>query len=183
MNQCLPIKKHKVRKRDLPWVTAEVRRRQRRLRRTYKREGRSGDFYSQRNELDELIANSKKRFMDKVKEKAKKSGNSSGFFQAAKSLQSKEAPVIWDIKKLFPNLSNEQISEIVATFFNSISSEYTPIARPTKKKCDIKIEAHEISSRLRHCKKPKSRVQGDIPPALVAQNADSLAINTLVLHL
>ena len=40
----------------------------------------------------------------------------------------------------------------------------------------LQILPHEISNRLRHCKKPKGRVYGDIPPKLIVPNADLLAL-------
>ena len=39
-----------------------------------------------------------------------------------------------------------------------------------------KIEMYEIANRLKSCKKPKSLVKGDIPPGLILENADLLAI-------
>ena len=41
VNACFPLKKCKSRSKDPPWITPEVRRKQRRKRRTYKREGKS----------------------------------------------------------------------------------------------------------------------------------------------
>ena len=126
VNECFPLKKHKVRARDPPWINADVRWRQRRKRRKYNREGRSPNYYAQRRELDEIIANNKVYFMAKVKDKARSSGNRSGYYQAAKSLSSKETPVHWCISMLYPHLSSAEIAEIVATFFSKISDEIYP---------------------------------------------------------
>ena len=78
---------------------------------------------------------------------------------------------------MFPTKTDKEIAEIVAKFFNKISTEYEPItpAKPVIK-AERTIEMYEIAARLRHCKKPKSRVHGDIPSALVKDNADLLAM-------
>ena len=176
IEQCFPLKRHKRRSKDPPWITPEVKRKQRQKNRTYKREGRSPEFYRQRTELDDLLAENKRKYMERVKEKAKQSGSNGGYFQAAKSLQSKEMPLYWCISQMFPHLSKVEIAEMVAVFFNSISDEYTPIDEPNPAGDFVRLEEYQIASRLKHCKKPKSQVYGDIPPKLVAANADFLAI-------
>ena len=47
---------------------------------------------------------------------------------------------------------------------------------PRNGESDWKIEMHEISSKLKHCKKPKGLVKGDIIPELVRKCHDLLAI-------
>ena len=108
-----------------------------------------------------------------VKEKR----NSSAYFQAVKTLSTKEAAIFWAIQTLFPSKSDREIAELVATYFNSISSEYVPLERRDEdEEGIISIEKYEIAARLRTCKKPKSQVRGDIPPKIIAENADLLAI-------
>ena len=127
INECFPLKKHKIRSSDPPWITPETKRLKRRKIRTYRREGRSENYYMLRNQLEELIATNKKKYIEKVKQKAKENGNCNGYFQAAKSLQSKEAPVRWAISIMYPNMSEAELGEIVAAYFNRISDEYVPL--------------------------------------------------------
>ena len=116
--------------------------------------------------------------MEKMQEKAKKSGCSRAFFQTVGSLSTREAKQHWQIHNMFPGpaLSDTAIAEKLASFFNRISEQYRPVNRPQVPPVGVVIEKHEISARLKQCKKPKSRVFGDIPPELVAPNCDLLAI-------
>ena len=176
VDDCFPLKRHKANNKFPVWITPEVRRKRRQKNRTYKREGRSALFYRQRAELNDLITENKVRFVEKVKEKVRTSGNTSGFYKAAKSLQSKEMSADWNIKVMYPSLSELEIAELVAEFFIRISNEYLPIDEPSNAGSLERIEEYEIAARLRHCKKPKSQLYGDIPPNLVSPNADILAI-------
>ena len=81
---CFPQKRHKIRPRDPPWINTDVRRKQRRKRRTYKKEGRSARYYSQRKEVDDLILRNKKQFVAKVKNKVKNGGDIAGYYHAVK---------------------------------------------------------------------------------------------------
>ena len=78
---------------------------------------------------------------------------------------------------MFPGNTDEEIAEIVAEFFNTISLEYTPIPNPQKMTDCVKYyEEYEVSARLRTFRKPRSMVKGDIFPELVTKYADILAI-------
>ena len=76
-------------------------------------------------------------------------------------------------------MSDKQISEVVAGFFNKISRDYTPIPDPDRKILKdywkIHVMPHEVSARLKTFKKPKSR-DGDIDPKLVNTYYDLLAL-------
>ena len=80
---------------------------------------------------------------------------------------------------MFPGLSDCEISEIVADFFNKISQEYDPLPDPCrhiyKEDFTKYVEEYEVSARLKTFKKPKSQVQGDIAPELVNTFYDLLA--------
>ena len=94
-------------------------------------------------------------------------------------LKTKEAPVRWCISNMFPDKSDKEISELVAAFFNAISNEYNPIPNPRKNEVTHPVEfiaMHEIASRLKSFKKPKTQVFGDLNPALVNKFYDFLAI-------
>ena len=88
----------------------------------------------------------------------------------------KEAPAPWQIQKLFPGQTEEEIAELAADFFNSISKLFKPVAaaRPEHKK--NAPELFEIAAALKNCKKPKSNVRGDIDRRLVSKFHDIIAI-------
>ena len=63
----------------------------------------------------------------KVKEKTKMAGDSSGFYKLVKRFEDVERPPQWHPRVLFPGKTEEEVSKIVADFFNAISTEYQPI--------------------------------------------------------
>ena len=121
----------------------------------------------------------KKKFWDKVIEKTKKQGNSSSWFRAVSMFKNKSFKKDWDITGMYPGMTNKQIAEIVAEFFNKISLEYQPLpdpSRPLTDEIEYVIPQFKVAQRLKHFKKPKSQVLGDIEPELVTKFADLLAV-------
>ena len=165
VDQHFPKKTIRLRGRDLPWITPTIRRAIRKRKRRYKKHGRDAIWKEMKKETDRMIGESKKRYVDRVEEKCRIARNSQAYFQAIKRLNCKEAPVIWNIMQMFPNLSAREIAEKVAAFFNSISNEYEPLlATEINTSAPLRrIEMYEVAARLRSCKKPKAQVPGDIP--------------------
>ena len=179
VEECFPLKTRKTNSNDAPWFNNNTKRHVNRKMAIYKREGKSERYKQASKECLSVINNAKKEFIDRVIEKCKKSRNSKGYYKAVKVLNSKEAPIIWEICSLYPDKSEAEIAEIVAEFFNSISQEYPPLPDPgipwSRDMPEI-IAIHEIASRLKSLKKPKSVVHGDINPVLVTQFSDIIAI-------
>ena len=95
-------------------------------------------------------------------------------------LSGKEAPVVWNIRVLYPGKSDTEIAEDLAQHFNRISCEFLPLPEPDE---EIKLaprnppELYQIAAKLRSIRKPNSMVPGDIPPKLITPKiADLLAI-------
>ena len=175
--KCFPLKKITIRSRDLPWITPSIKRTIRRRKRRYKKYGRDPRWKELKKLTEQMIADSKKKYIERVEEKCRMARNSQAYFQAVKRLNCKEAPIIWSIMQMYPDKSEIEIAELVAEFFNSISNEYVPLEQTELHEQDMpKIEMFEIAARLRSCKKPKSQVEGDIPPQVIKENADILAI-------
>ena len=93
-----------------------------------------------------------------------------------KMLGSREAPTRWEVQSLFQGLTNLEIAEKAAEFFNGISQEFKPVRQANFLHKKKPPEMYEISAALRACKKPKSMVTGDIDRRLVAKFVDILAI-------
>ena len=62
--------------------------------------------------------------------------------------------------------------------FNRISQEYTPLNKPLPRDYSHigPIYMYHIAAKLCHMRKPKSLVEGDLPPRLVTEYTDILAI-------
>ena len=86
----------------------------------------------------------------------------------------------WDIRSMYPGLSDEDIANEVAIYFNRISNEYPPLdllrvpvtfsdPLPDLRECDV-------VKLLKDSKKPKSRVPGDMFPDTIKRNYEKLAV-------
>ena len=91
----------------------------------------------------------------------------------------KDAPEPWDVSNLYQEETDDQIVEYIAEFFNRISQEYVSIPNPRvieEAEVEPILEQYIVASRIKSFKKPKSQVRGDIPPDLVNQFYDQLAV-------
>ena len=80
---------------------------------------------------------------------------------------------------MFPGLTDIEIANKLAEYFNRISQEYQPLQQIHPEilaATRTAPEMYAISARLKRFKKPNSIVRGDIPPKLVCSVADFLAI-------
>ena len=127
-----------------------------------------------------MIKEAKTAYFTKIKKIVKEAGNTKSYFHAVRLLQSVDAPTRWQIQSMFPGLSDGEIAERAAAFFNSISQEYQGLDRPTPQEPTSDSnqcpELFEVAAKLKYMKKPKSTVVGDIHPKLVAKYVDIIAI-------
>ena len=83
-------------------------------------------------------------------------------------------------------VSDAQAAEKCADFFSRISDEFTPLdmeALPVTFSCPFqRIDIMEIARRLWRCRKPRSRVPGDVFPQLVNNYAGGFAISLEVIY-
>ena len=166
--------------RDKPWVTEIVRKISRRKRREYKRHRRSSRWKKLDDEMNSLVLEGKTSFFERIKTKVQRSSNTREYFKAVSALvnDNQKENERWKINELYPDMVDSEIAEVVATYFNRISMEYSPLERnQTEPDCStICPSVHQISTRLRTFKKPRSQVRGDIPPKLVTKYHEVLAL-------
>ena len=166
-----------IKSSDPPWFTKRARRATEKKRKCFRRRGKGTAWRRVCQDTEKIIAQAKKDFISKVKKGFLETKNSRSWFKAIKSLKTKEVEKPWNVRSLFPETSDEEIANKCADFFCEISSEYRPLGPP---KGGVPgawvIPMHEISSRLRYCKKPKGIIDGDLPPALVTKFSDLIAI-------
>ena len=176
-NKHFPLTTVTKRSCDPPWMTKRIRRYIRNRKREYARSGRSARWKKKKEKCDRLIEEAKRAYFERVKKKIKEIGNTKCYYKAVALLQSGEAPVKWIIQSMFPGLSDYEIAEKAAIYFNSISQEYKGVNKPVPfPQNDHSPEMYQIAARLKTMKKPKSVVDGDIDPRLVAAFADLIAI-------
>ena len=120
-NKHFPFQTVSSRSCDAPWISKRIKRHIRNRKREFARSGRSRRWKKKKAKCEELILQAKEAFFEKVKKKVKEAGNTKSYFQAVKMLQSPDAPTRWAIQSMFPNLSDAQIAEMAAVYFNAIS--------------------------------------------------------------
>ena len=93
---------------------------------------------------------------------------------------SNQRPKTFHVMDIFPGKDEQQVAELLAEHFNSVSNEFSPLSKEDIPDTFLsklpKFLPYQVAGRLRSFKKPKSMVPGDILPDLVTRHADLLAI-------
>ena len=116
--------------------------------------------------------------MEKGKQKAKEKRDSSGYYKVVNCLKDGEAPKPFEIRNLQPEMTDFEIANDVARFFNLITADYIPLPkRSANPSTDVpSFACFEVAQRLKSFKKPKSMIAGDIFPDLITKYSDIIAI-------
>ena len=180
MDNFFPQRTTRRKSTDLPWINKAVRKKIRRRNEIYKKEGRSQLWKMWKRITDSLIRERREKYMNNKRIQLTADDANRSFFRLIKSFNTPEKPQNFDVRSLRPGLSDAQVSEELADFFNRISAEFDPLndgdvpcAKP--RKLDW-VKTHEVASRIKHFRKPKSMVQGDVFPATVTKFSDFFAI-------
>ena len=181
VSECFPLITMRRKSTDPPWINARLRRWMRQRKAVYRAQGRSSAWRKLRYKIEHLMklrkgkyeASQKIRLLDKDAERH--------FFKNVKNYQSKERPIPFDPRTLFPEeLTDVEVATRLADHFNRISLEFQPleswqIPRTHSAPPPI-LERFQVAGRLRSFRKPKSMVRGDLFPELVTKFSDFLAI-------
>ena len=77
---------------------------------------------------------------------------------------------------LRPGKTDHEVAEDLANYFNRISAEFEPLEAsqiPAARDRSLDpLSLHEVAARLKHFRKPKSMVSGDVFPSLVTKFSD-----------
>ena len=180
MDKFFPLRTVRRKSSDLPWINKAIRKRIRRRRRVYRREGRSELWKYLKSITDKMIKDRKRTYMDMKKIQLTATDANRSFFRLVKAFNTPEKPQTFDVRSLRPGKTDQEVAEELADHFNRISAEFdglSPDQIPTTKNRVIDpLMPHEVSSRLKHFRKPKSMVAGDVFPALITKFSDFFAI-------
>ena len=177
MNTCFPEKTRIIKSTNLPWYNDKLARLSRQKKREYRRKRRSKRWKELEDRYQEMLIGAQRNFFEKMKNKAKEAGNSAEYFRAVAELSGSKTTEDWSVNEMFPGKSDDYIAEEIATYFNNISADFTPLAVTQPIDCSrLCPEIYQISARLRKMKKPKSRVPGDIFRQLISKYSDALAV-------
>ena len=179
MDECFPIKTTVRRKDDPPWINDKIIRMIKMRRKIYDREGRSKRWKKLKKKTAKLTRNRAQIYFKKQKDIMTAPDAARSFFKNAKAYNSREKPPDFDVRNLYPGKDDSEVSELLAGHFNAISSEFKGLAPgdiPQAPSLSLpSLSTAQVAKRLTDFRKPKSRVKGDIFPALVNRAAPTLA--------
>ena len=180
MSLCFVMKTTTKRVTDPPWVNNKIRKLSRKRRKIYDKEGRSNRWKVLKKQCKDLYNKRAAAYMQEQKRVLTAPDASRAFYKNVKAYKSKEKPQQFDIHDLYPEKSDPEIADTLATYFNAISNEFegiTPDRVPQAEHGYLPfLSVTDVVPRLRKFRKPKSMVKGDIFPRLVNQVAPALAV-------
>ena len=176
-DHCYPMVTIKKRSTDLPWVNKKYKKLSRRKKRLFRRRGKCNAWRRVQQICAKELKNCQASYIDRVEKRVEETNNTKAFYEAIKLLGAHDPPKRWSVRDMFPDEDDADICERAADFFNQISAEFTPVSKPIRPEnlessCPLR---HQISARLRHFRKPKSQVEGDILSSLFTSFADTLS--------
>ena len=127
-----------------------------------------------------IIKTRRNKFNTHQIDKLKADTNPRNFFHHVNGLIGKNEKPRWTPLAMYPDKSPEEVTEIMASFFNGISNEYSPLSDEdipvTFARSLPTLTCAQVGERLKEAKKPNSTVPGDIPPTLYNKYYESLAV-------
>lgn len=179
MDTFFPLRTVRRKSTDLPWINRAVRKRIRRMR-VYRREGRSDLWKFLKNQTDTMIKERKKKYMDMKKRQLTEINTNRSFFRLVKAFNTPEKPQTFDVRSLRPGATDSQVAEELADYFNRISGKFDPLTAGQvpmgPPRTNETLSPHQVSSRIKHFRKPKSMVPGDVFPQLMTKYCDFFAL-------
>ena len=180
MDDFFPYKTTVRREKDPPWINPHVRALIRKRRKIYHREGRSRVWKDLLKKVRKLVKKRANNYWAHQKRTLLSPDAGRTFFKNVKSYSCKEKPPQFDVRSLFPDLSDVAVANKLADHFNGISQEFDGLdldSIPSTYSAPVhELTRAEVALRLQKIKKPKSMVKHDIFPSLVSDASEYLAV-------
>ena len=132
--------------------------------------GRTEKWKQIKAKTNRILAERKAGYLLKQKDHLLVHDANRSFFRIVKNYKSGEKTQDFVIRSMFKGDADDAIAEKLADFFNRISDEFEPFAQEDILTAAVrvlpKLELHEVSTRIRKFRKPKSMVKGDLFPQL-----------------
>ena len=177
--QSFKMRRVVIKSTDAPWMNPHLQRKIYLRKKSYKKNGDSSRWRKKKAAVKTMIKKAKAEYWSREEEKLKQLGSHNKAYRAIQCLKSHDRPKNWEINELNPQMSDAELAEDLALFFNRISHEFTPLDGTEVEEDDsepVFLQPHEVSAHLRSFKKPKSTVAGDVFPKCVSTYHDILAI-------
>ena len=180
MDYYFPCKTARRKDDDLPWFNETARKKSKKKKAVYKAEYRSPRWRAISDDLERYLGKRRDIYLEKQRSKLSNAESSRAFYKNIRNFKTHEKPPTFDVRSLRPGLSDAAVAEEAASYFNRISDEFEPldpfeIPRTYERQLPM-LSREEIEKKLISCKKPNSRVDGDLFPCLVKRCAKSLSI-------
>ena len=121
--------------------------------------------------------------MDLKKKQLTEHDANRSFFRLVKAFNTPEKPQTFDVRTLRPGLSDKEVADELAEYFNRISCEFDPLAPgqipSAEGRVFERLAPHQVSARIRRFKKPKLMVRGDVFPAIMTKFSDFFCYATV----
>ena len=180
VEQFFPLITTRRKSTDLPWINAAIRRKIRQRKAIFRQGGRCSRWRRLKARTDEMIADRREKYFANQKIYILAEDAARVFFKNVRRYKSADKPEVFDVRSLCPGEPDEVVAEKLAEFFNKISMEFTPLEPDQVPHTFARqlpaLEVWQVAGRLKHFRKPKSMVRGDIFPKLVTLFADQLAL-------
>ena len=141
--------------------------------------GRSERWKVVKKRTSKIITKRKKKCDQFILEKFRRENNPGKLFHHVDCLLGNNTKPRWSPTEMFPEKTPLETAEEMASFFNSISQQYEPLNQEdipfTFPRSLPTLTVNQVKDQIKKQKKPKSTVDGDLPPQLWDLYPDVLA--------
>ena len=143
-------------------------------------EKRSDRWKDLKEKVSSLVKKRKAGYDRDLLNKFDKDPNPRNFYHHVNGLLSEENKPRWSPASMYPGKDKTYVAEELASYFNSISCEYEPLAPEniplTFDRILPRLSAVQVAERIRKMKKPSSVVPGDVPPSILSKFASEFSV-------
>ena len=180
MQRSFTKKKRKRKSTEPSWMTEKIWQWIVRRRLLFKRCGRNVAWKRMKRKTARAIKRRKTGYATHLREKFVNNTASGGFHHCVKSILNGNNAQKWKVGDMYPGMSDEAVAEMLATYFNGISSKYEPLSEEEIPKTFSeelpRVTREDGITQIKKAKKPSSQVLGDIHPSIYADSAAYIAI-------
>ena len=147
---------------------------------------RTQDWRDYRKEVEDEILRRKKGYLNQQKQHILAEDANTNFFKHVCNFSRLEKPKMFQLKDLLPDKSDNEAAKCLADYSSCVSSKFDPLKPEeiptTFNKSFPTLQCWEAAKKIKHFRKPKSMVPGDVFPKLVTKLSDFFAIPLTMIY-
>ena len=179
MGECYEKKETTKKSSEPPWMTDGIRDLIRQRRGIFKEEKKRTDAWKAVKRATRRMIRQRRGAYNREKKERILSGGINRFHECVRAFNAEDKKTDWSPMMLYEGITEKEAAEKLATYFNDISSEYSPLRKeqiPSTYEAEIPIITEEqVEKGVKEGKRPKSRVEGDIFIGVLVNCIDVLA--------